>query len=77
MRAPVGRHSDARAVRSILPVRQAREEQVLQLLLVGFSTKEIARDLDITVASVKAVLGKILRSVKARSETPHLVRPDR
>jgi DNA-binding NarL/FixJ family response regulator len=60
-------------VRSILSVRHAREEQVLQLLLVGFSTRQIARELEIDVATVKAVLREILRTVKAGSETPRLV----
>jgi DNA-binding NarL/FixJ family response regulator len=50
-------------------VFSAREEQILQLLLVGFSTRKIAHDVDITVATVKADMRQIFRKVKARSET--------
>jgi DNA-binding NarL/FixJ family response regulator len=51
----------------------AREAQILQLFLAGFPTTEIAHDLDITVATVKAVLRQILCTVKARSETPRSI----
>ena len=51
----------------------AREEQILRLLLAGFPTREIARNLDMTVATVKAVLRQILCTVKARSETPRSI----
>jgi two-component system nitrate/nitrite response regulator NarL len=47
----------------------AREEKILRLLVVGFSNREIARDLDINVATVKAEMRQLLRKVKARSET--------
>jgi DNA-binding NarL/FixJ family response regulator len=50
-------------------VFSAREEQILHLLLVGFPTREIARELDITVSTVKADMRRILRKVKAYSET--------
>jgi DNA-binding NarL/FixJ family response regulator len=51
----------------------AREEQILHLLLVGFPTEQIARELDINVATVKADMREILRTVKARSEMPRSV----
>ena len=51
----------------------AREEQILRLLLAGFPTREIARNLDMTVGTVKAVLRQILCTVKARSETPRSI----
>ena len=54
---------------SKMGVFSAREEQILHLLVVGFPTKKIARDLDIPVATVKAVLRQILRTVNAQSET--------
>jgi DNA-binding NarL/FixJ family response regulator len=54
-------------------VFSARGEQILRLLLAGLPTREIARDLDITVATVKAVLRQILCTVKARSETPRSI----
>jgi len=57
-----------------MEVFSAREEQILQLLLAGFPTKKIARDLDITVATVKAALRQILRTVNAQSETPRIDR---
>jgi DNA-binding CsgD family transcriptional regulator len=46
-----------------------REEKILQLLFVGTSSNEIARDLDINPATVKADMRQILRKVKARSKT--------
>jgi DNA-binding NarL/FixJ family response regulator len=49
-------------------VFSASEEQILQLLLVGFPTRKIAHDLDMTVATVKAGMRQILRKIKARSE---------
>jgi DNA-binding NarL/FixJ family response regulator len=44
----------------------AGEEKILRLLVVGFSNKEIARDLDISVATVKAEMRELLRKVEAR-----------
>jgi len=54
-------------------VFSAREEQILRLLLAGFPTREIARNLDMTVGTVKAVLRQILCTVKARSDTPRSI----
>jgi DNA-binding NarL/FixJ family response regulator len=51
----------------------AREEKILQLLLVGSANREIARELDINVETVKADMRQILRKLKARSEMPRSV----
>jgi DNA-binding NarL/FixJ family response regulator len=44
----------------------AREKTILQHLLAGSSTEQIARDLNITVATVKADMREILRKLNAR-----------
>jgi DNA-binding NarL/FixJ family response regulator len=47
----------------------AREEKILELLLVGASNKRIARDLNISTATVKADMHEILRKLNARNRT--------
>jgi DNA-binding NarL/FixJ family response regulator len=45
----------------------ARQQAVLDLLLRGHSNKEIARELDLTVGTVKNYVSGLLRSVQART----------
>ena len=47
----------------------AREEKILELLLVGASNKRIARDLNISTATVKADMHEILRKLNATNRT--------
>jgi DNA-binding NarL/FixJ family response regulator len=51
----------------------AREKKILERLLVGSSNEQIACDLNISAATVKADMREILRKVKARSETPRSI----
>ena len=49
----------------------AREEKILKLLMDGYSTAAIARDLKISTATVQATIHEITRKLKPRSdETP-------
>jgi DNA-binding NarL/FixJ family response regulator len=47
----------------------AREEKIVQLLVVGFSNRDIARALDVNVATLNAEMRQLLHKLKDRSET--------
>jgi DNA-binding NarL/FixJ family response regulator len=73
------RHGAARAAPAA-PLRRladlgltARQQQVCALMVKGRSVKQIARELDISAATVKAHLQPILRSIGAMNRTEAIV----
>jgi DNA-binding CsgD family transcriptional regulator len=46
----------------------AREEKILKLLMEGYSTAAIARDLKVSTATVQATIHQITHKLKARSD---------
>jgi DNA-binding NarL/FixJ family response regulator len=46
----------------------AREEKILKLLMEGYSTAAIARDLKVSTATIQAAIHEIVRKLKARSD---------
>jgi DNA-binding NarL/FixJ family response regulator len=46
----------------------AREEKILKLLMDGYSTAAIARDVKVSSATVQATIHEITRKLKARSD---------
>lgn len=67
--APVTIDFDTRADRSSDAVLTARQQEVFELLLLGLSTKQIARRLDLAVATVSIQLATIFRAFGARSRS--------
>jgi DNA-binding NarL/FixJ family response regulator len=72
--APVAIDADARADRSSDAKLTARQRQVFELLLLGMSTKQIARRLDLAVATVSIHLAAIFRAFGAHSRSEVVVK---
>lgn len=53
----------------------AREKKILDLLILGFPTDTIARDLATTARAVKADMREILRKLTAHSDDGGAPRP--
>jgi DNA-binding NarL/FixJ family response regulator len=58
----------------VLPLLTNREREVLRLLVQGYSNEEIAQDLYITVATVKAHLTAIFEKLGVKSRSRAIVR---
>ncbi|HEX8272444.1 MAG TPA: response regulator [Longimicrobiaceae bacterium] len=66
-RAARGRDEERQAVRACHASLTPREREVMELVVAGLSNKQIGRRLGISVITVKAHRGKVMRKMKADS----------
>jgi|HubBroStandDraft_5_1064220.scaffolds.fasta_scaffold275695_1 FixJ family two-component response regulator len=70
--AAISLEASLQVVRTRYELLSAREREVMALVVSGRLNKLIAADLDISVITVKAHRGRVMRKMRARS-LPHLV----